>query len=459
MISLLLFDIILLVAFTLATVVFVKTRKHNLKKEGFLYLYKTSLGIKFIDNVAKKYEKILKPLQYLIVFVGYILMVSMIWLMIKTIYIYLTNSEIVEQIKAPPVVPLLPYFPQLFGLEDFFPNFYFMHFIIAIAIVAIVHEFSHGIFARLNNIKIHSTGFAFFGPILGAFVEQDEKQMNKAKKFPQLAILAAGVFANLVVCLIFMVLLIGFVSWAFVPQGVFFNSYATSVVNLSESHFEKLTDENKLIELTYKNQTYFTNTLSLKKSIEKDISLIQVFDNSPAFKAKLSGAIVEIDGKKIKSSEDVSNAIRSHSPYEEIEIKTIDGNKEIQEYKINLSERNGNAFLGIGFNPSAKKSLVLKFAYILFVGPEGENIYYESRLGEFGIFFRDLLWWIVMINFLVALFNMLPVGILDGGRFFYLTIWGITGNKKIAEKTFAASTWLILLGVILLMIRWMISLF
>ena len=45
----------------------------------------------------------------------------------------------------------------------------------ALAIVAIPHEFAHGIFARLNNLRVKSSGFALFGPILAAFVEPDEK--------------------------------------------------------------------------------------------------------------------------------------------------------------------------------------------------------------------------------------------------------------------------------------------
>ena len=39
----------------------------------------------------------------------------------------------------------------------------------------------------------------------------------------------------------------------------------------------------------------------------------------------------------------------------------------------------------------------------------------------------------MIINLLVALFNMLPLGFLDGGRFFYLTFLGLTGSEKVAK--------------------------
>ncbi len=80
-----------------------------------------------------------------------------------TLFEYLFNPEIAQVIGgAPPVAPLIPYFPQLFGLSDFFPVFYAAYFVIAILIVMTVHEFSHGIFAKCYGIRIKSTGFVFF---------------------------------------------------------------------------------------------------------------------------------------------------------------------------------------------------------------------------------------------------------------------------------------------------------
>jgi len=65
----------------------------------------------------------------------------------------------------------------------------------------------------------------------------------------------------------------------------------------------------------------------------------------------------------------------------------------------------------------------------------------------------------ILVSISVALVNMIPVGIFDGGRFFYLTIWGITGSQKIGRKAFAISTWIILLIVLLLMVRWFVAVF
>ena len=61
----------------------------------------------------------------------------------QTLSIYILHPEITKIIKAPPIAPLIPYFPKLFGMESFFPPFYFTYFIVALAIVAVVHELSH----------------------------------------------------------------------------------------------------------------------------------------------------------------------------------------------------------------------------------------------------------------------------------------------------------------------------
>src|SRR3989338_4653247 len=113
------YDLFFLAVFILFVIVFLSTRKHNLKREGIIFLYKTQFGIKFIDMFTKRFEKILKPMRYFVLASGYILMATVIWMFIQTTYIYLTTS-ISSVIRAPPIAPLIPYFPKLFGLESFF---------------------------------------------------------------------------------------------------------------------------------------------------------------------------------------------------------------------------------------------------------------------------------------------------------------------------------------------------
>jgi hypothetical protein len=128
--GLIIIDLILLVIFLAFASFFLWKNKKNLKAEGSLLLYRTKLGMKIINNLGNKHRKFIKKMGYVSIVVGWILMVAMIFLIIQTVYLYLTTA-ISTQIKAPPIMPLIPYFPQLFGLESIFPPFYFIYFIFA----------------------------------------------------------------------------------------------------------------------------------------------------------------------------------------------------------------------------------------------------------------------------------------------------------------------------------------
>src|SRR3989344_3305981 len=227
------YDLVFMSLFILFVIIFLSTQKKNLHRQGILFLYKTKFGIRFIDKFAKRFERILRPMQYVVITSGFILMAGILWLLGQTLYIYLTTS-ISDIGRAPPVAPLIQYFPKIFGLESFFPPLYFTYFVISLAIVVIGHEAAHGIFARLNNFRVTSTGIAFLGPILGAFVEPDEKQMARAPKFQQMAVLAAGTFANVIMTIIFGLVLAIFFTSVFVPAGVKFNTYVVSEVAVAD---------------------------------------------------------------------------------------------------------------------------------------------------------------------------------------------------------------------------------
>jgi Peptidase family M50 len=95
--------------------------------------------------------------------------------------------------QVPGVAPIIP------GITiPFFAG------IISLAILLIVHEFSHGIQARMAKVRIKSIGVILFGIIpMGAYVEPDESRVRKLKAREQDRISIAGVSANLLVSLLF----------------------------------------------------------------------------------------------------------------------------------------------------------------------------------------------------------------------------------------------------------------
>lgn len=487
----LLYDIGFLIVFTLFIIIFLHKKRKNLKREGILYLYRTKVGVRFIDYIGKKHKRALNVLQYISIALGYVLMVGIFYVLLKAAYIYLRFPEITKFIKAPPIIPLIPYFPRIFGVQSFFPDFYFTYFIIVIVIVATVHEFAHGIFAKAKNLRIKSTGFAFLGPLIGAFVEPDEEKMLKKSKKDQMAILSAGVFANVITALIFIFIIWFFLVLMFTEAGVVFNNYAFTVINISsvtsigsytiqnptnESILELI--ENKelesslsissngedisLSEIRTGNERYFMGMETLREQLKTSEDVLVVYGDFPAIRAGLKGIIIEFGDVKIKNPEDLVKAMEKYKPADKVAIKTK-FNNSVLSYSIELAESpqdKNTPFLGISRVPSfADRFGFTGIIYKFFNLFEDPSIALEPKFnGDLMIFIKNLLWWIIVINFLVALFNMLPLGFLDGGRFFFLSTLAIVKNEKTAKKISKIMAYLILLILILIMFSWFYAL-
>ena len=460
---------VLLILFVILSFYLFKNRK-KLHTEGAFLLYKTQWGVKLIEKIGTKYKKSLSFLSYVSIVVGYFLMIGILYLLGNTLWNYLTNPLISQTIKAPPIAPLIPYFPKLFGMQSFFPEFYVIYFILAILIVATVHEFSHGIFARKYNIKIKSTGFAFlkfFPVIFGAFVEQDDKQMERAKKREQLAILSVGVFANLVTGIIFFFILILFFNLAFVQSGAVFQDYVYSAVpistinfidgknvsNLNYTNFIEIINQTSggIIEIRAGNKNFF----GVKGFFKNNYENVLLYENLPAINSGLKGIIVGINEIQINNFEEFRKTLLNFSAGENIIIRNSDG----ETFNITLAKKENSNLPYLGVANMQKSNFVVGELTHYFTSLQRKNLYFKENTFYSAKFLEAefiyyLFWWIVLINILVALFNMLPVSILDGGRFFYLTVWSLTKSEKVAKKSFKIITYLILLIFIILMIKW-----
>jgi membrane-associated protease RseP (regulator of RpoE activity) len=458
------YDLILLGIFIIAVAAFLIRKRENLKREGLLFLYRTSWGIKFINYVGKKYKRTMAVLCYVSVVLGYVLMVSMVYLFYTVIKLYLFRPDVVSAIRVPPIMPLIPYIDKF---VPFLPPFYFTFWIVILAVIAISHEFAHGIFAAYEKVKIKKTGFGFFPfflPVfLAAFVELDEKKMAKKKKFKQMAILSAGTFANIVTSLFFLAILWGFFVVAFTPAGVVFDDYSYSVVPVSDIN---MVNGVLVVNPTYESLTNLVKNATLNdieaggrdyvgvKGFNNDKTQVALYDDAPAINSEMNGAITEIGGGKVRSLEELSAILSKYDPGDEVIIETVvDG--ETKNYEIVLGEnptKPGSAWVGIGF-VNAEQSFMGKIFSVL-SSFKGTNIYYESKIGEFGWFLYNLLWWLIIIGISVALVNMLPIGIFDGGRFFYLTVLAVTKSEKAARNTYKILTKLFLLILLAIMVVW-----
>ncbi|MBD3253326.1 hypothetical protein GF386_06335 [Candidatus Pacearchaeota archaeon] len=476
------YDLIFLLIFCIAIAIFLYAKRKNLKRDmKIAFLYRSQWGVKLIKYIGKKYTKTLNFLKYVIIAMSYFLMAGILYLIFRSVYIYARYpTTVTKLVKAPPIAPVIPYFPTLFGMNDFFPPFPFVSFLVALAITAIVHEFSHGIFMAHNKVRIKSTGILFLGPLLGAFVEQDEKDMEKIKKTDQMAILGAGVFANIITGLVFYLVWAGLFFITFTPSGAVFDTYATSIVDInniesiggipinanntqeiiniinnSELPVELVSYTNAeladFIKVVTKKRDFLITKELLIKQLELNQGIVGLYEDLPAIREGLIGTIIEIDGEEIKTHEDLTEILDNKKPGEEISIKTR-FKDEIQEYEFELSQHPENSskpMIGIA-NSRVKKNMAESFSRLF------KDLFTEYQFkSEFLVFLYYMVFWIFLINILVGFFNMLPLAILDGGRFFYLTVWGITGSEKIGRRAFKWVGLIILAGFILMMMSWL----
>ncbi len=151
--------------------------------------------------------------------------------------------------------------------------------------------------------------------------------------------------------------------------------------------------------------------------------------------------------------------ILKYKPGEKIKVSTIINETE-KDFEIVLAENPSNKslpFIGIGISNNVKRGFIGKLSGIT-TSFKKSNVYYTPKKNpDLTDFIYNLLWWVFIINILVAVFNMLPAGIFDGGRFFFLTVLGITGKDNIAKKVSKFITWILLFGLFLVIAVWLFS--
>lgn len=209
---------------------------------------------------------------------------------------------ILGQTNIPGVSPLLPStkggeigvsFP---GIDIFIPWWYAL---IAITVTVVAHELAHGILARVHKIGMKSTGLITLGILpIGAFVEPDEKELEKRHSIQKMQIFAMGSFSNFLVGVIASILIL-----AIVPlSGPLVKSDGMLIMNVTKGY--------------------------------------------PAEGVLKPGMVVyEINGKSARTAELFMNVTSSLKPGDEISLLTNEG--EFRLKTTNDPENESRAFIGI----------------------------------------------------------------------------------------------------------------
>ena len=257
-----------------------------------------------------------------------------------------------------------------------------LYFLLSIPIVLIVHEGAHGIVATLEKIKIKTGGFAIFIAMFAGFVEPDEDDFDKAKKISRLRVIGAGATANVIF------------------------AFALGLLLLTNPFFALILPEPML--------GWFYEA-------PDGVLILSIIPDSGAEKAGLqkNDLITGINGVVIVAPPD----------FHKVDLNPGDT-------AIVTILRDGTSLqLPVEIMPSPddpEKGLVgIMRENALSYKPVYNIIEWDPQVSMF-------LLWLWMISFFIGIINMLPLPILDGGKFIQTII-----DKKVSEKKVNGIMWTI----------------
>ena len=253
------------------------------------------------------------------------------------------------------------------------------YFLLSIPVVLVIHEGAHGIVAALEKIKIKTGGFAIFIAMFAGFVEPDEEEFNKAKKISKLRVIGAGATSNVIF------------------------AFALGAILLTNPFFAMVLPE---------------PLLSSFYELPEGVLILSIIENSGAEQAGLlaNDIITSINNKPILSPVDFP----SLNPGDTASVSVVRDGQPL-EFSLEVMPAPDDperGLIGIMRDNSFAYKPVLNFIE-----------WNDPNVSMF-------LLWLWMISFFIGIINMLPLPILDGGKFIHTII-----DKRISEKAVNGVMW------------------
>jgi membrane-associated protease RseP (regulator of RpoE activity) len=250
-----------------------------------------------------------------------------------------------------------------------------LYFLLSIPIVLVVHEGAHGIVATLEKIKIKNGGFAIFIALFAGFVEPDEEDFDKAKKISRLRVIGAGATSNVIF------------------------AFALGAILLTNPLFAIILPE-PFLGLFYESP--------------EGVLVLSVIEGGGAEQAgiKENDIISKINDVRIVTPIDFQKI--NLIPGEVVNVTVLRDGQEIV-FPVTIMPAPEDPERGlVGIMRDNNLSFKPIYNYIEWNNPQ----------------FSMFLLWLWMISFFIGIINMLPLPILDGGKFIHTII-----DKKFSEKS------------------------
>ncbi|QQR92264.1 MAG: site-2 protease family protein [Candidatus Iainarchaeum archaeon] len=284
-----------------------------------------------------------------------------------------------------------------------------LHAWLSFVIILIWHEASHGFVVRKLGMKLKSYGLLLLGFLpIGAFVEPDEKQLKALEKkspLDALRLYAAGPASN------FYFFIGGTALLAVLGMAIFTPFIAPA---LTEIHSNSVSG------------------LEIVK-VEENIVICGTEFPAPAHNVLQPGdQILAVNGASVHTTQEYFAEIVGKEQFE-LEIKRG------EEVRTESFEPNDLGRIGINVKELPNENYT----------PPG---WYEPLIQVFG-FLAGFVGWLLILNFLVAVANFIPVDPFDGGKMVKLLLFPYFGFLKMGEedtKKFIARIFIVVLLVLIL---------
>ena len=255
-----------------------------------------------------------------------------------------------------------------------------LYFLLSIPIVLVIHEGAHGIVATLEKIKIKTGGFAIFIALFAGFVEPDEKEFDDARKISKLRVIGAGATSNVIF------------------------AFALGAILLTNPLFALILPE-PFLEWFY--------------DAPDGVGIISIIEGSGAEKAGLqkNDVITGIDDIAIITPVDFQKADLKPG---DIVTVTVQRDGQLLQLPVEIMPSPDDP----------DKGLVGIMRDSAFYKPVYNFIEWDPQVSMF-------LLWLWMISFFIGIINMLPLPILDGGKFIYTIIEKKASERKINAIMFS----------------------
>ena len=169
--------LVFLVGFIAVLSILMYRDRENVERHSILFYRRTKNGIELIDKIAKAAPRFWNVYAWTGVLMAVLTIPFVLW---NVLLSFQQMFETGGSSGGPSLIaPGLTSETTLQSGVSFVPAEYW---IIAIGVLMVVHEMSHGIIARVEDMEINSVGWIVLGIIPGAFVEPKGEDMLPTKE-------------------------------------------------------------------------------------------------------------------------------------------------------------------------------------------------------------------------------------------------------------------------------------